>query len=92
MFISAMVLCACLVALTSTIMWVLVKNPKDHKIDANIVLLYSALTVPIATLAGAAYIKKEEAIANKPQQSITNPTPAKPAVPVVKKDDLPTED
>lgn len=62
MVICSMVLCSCLVALTAAIIFVLVKNPKDHKIDSNIVLLYTSLTVPIATLAGAVYIKKQEEI------------------------------
>jgi hypothetical protein len=73
MFISAMCLCVCLVALTGTIMYVLIKNPKDHKLDGNIVLLYTALTVPIAGLAGTVYVGKKEALG----QSVPTP-PAKP--------------
>ncbi|MCI4436571.1 MAG: hypothetical protein JHC33_07155 [Ignisphaera sp.] len=78
MFISAMCLCACLVALTGTIMYVLIKNPKDHKLDGNIVLLYTALTVPIAGLAGTVYVGKKEILAVP-----TAPTPPTPPKPVI---------
>jgi hypothetical protein len=60
MVVSAFCLCFCLVVLTGTVMWVLIKNPKDHKLDGNIVLLYTALTVPIAGLAGTVYVGKKE--------------------------------
>ena len=70
---SAACLWACLLVFTGTIAYILIKHPTDHKIDGNIVLLYTSLTAPIAILAGAVYVGKKEI-----PEDTTNPTPMSP--------------
>ena len=84
MVVSAFCLCACLAALTGAIMWVLIKNPTAHKLDGNIVLLYTALTVPIAGLAGTVYVGKKEIPEDTTLPSA--PKPPAPPKPIISKD------
>lgn len=79
MALSAITLCLCLFLLTVTICYIILKNPILYKIDTNLVFIFSALSVPAATLAGAAYIGKKEI----PEDTTTStPRPTKPVAPI----------